>query len=129
MKERTLYKSHPSMFRSKPFLFTICLALILFYGLGLAILFFWWFYNLGTTLILTDKRTILRTGIFSKYTTEVWHKDVRNVQVGQSFMDRIFGVGYVGISSAGQSGIEVQAWGIPNPATIKRLIDEQSERF
>jgi uncharacterized membrane protein YdbT with pleckstrin-like domain len=122
--ERVLYAAHPSMFRNRPISFLLCVAAIPLLGLGLGVLLIWWFRTLGTALIVTDRRTVLRRGLFSKYTTEVMHCDVRNVQIGQTCFQRILGVGAVGISSSGQSGIEIEAVGLPRPGKIKRIIDQ-----
>jgi uncharacterized membrane protein YdbT with pleckstrin-like domain len=122
--ERTLYEAHPSMFRNRPveFVFTAILCLVV---VGIIMMFFWWLKSIGTTLTVTNKRTRLRRGILSKSITEVWHSDVRNVQLEQSFFQRIFGVGMIGISSAGQSGMEISVSGIPDPERVKQLIDER----
>lgn len=120
--ERTLYEANPSMFRNHPvgFVLTIllCLAIV-----GLIILLVWWIKCKATTLIVTTDRTRLRRGILSKSVTEVWHSDVRNVQLEQTFFQRIFDVGMIGISSSGQSGMEIAVSGIPQPEHVKELID------
>ena len=123
-EERTLYESHPSMFRNRPveFAFTALLCLVV---VGLIMMFVWWFKSKGTKLTVTNKRTRLRRGILSKSVTEVWHSDVRNVVLEQSFFQRVFGVGMIGISSAGQSGMEISVSGIPDPDRVKQLIDER----
>jgi uncharacterized membrane protein YdbT with pleckstrin-like domain len=64
----------------------------------------------------------------SKSVTEVWHQDIRNVQLNQSFFQRIFDVGSIGISSAGQSGLEISVTGMPNPDQVKALIDGHRRR-
>ncbi|WP_152052497.1 PH domain-containing protein [Tautonia marina] len=122
--EQTIYQAHPAMFRNSPIGFLICIVLIPFLGLGLLLLFVWWLNTLGTTLTVTDRRTILRKGLLSKYTNEVFHEDVRNVQVGQTFFQRIFRVGFIGISSAGQAGIEIGVNGIPSPNRVKEILDQ-----
>ena len=70
----------------------------------------------------------MRRGILAKNVTEVWHQDVRNVQLDQTFLQRIFDVGKVGISSAGQAEIEITVNGIPDPDRVKELIDEHRRR-
>ena len=122
--EHTLYESHPSMFRNRPveFVLTAILCLVV---VGILMMFTWWFKSKGTTLTVTNKRTTLRRGILSKSITEVWHSDVRNVVLEQTFFQRIFGVGMIGISSAGQSGMEISVSGIPDPDKVKQLIDER----
>ncbi len=127
LAEETLYEEHPSMFRNRPVEFVVtcllCLALV-----GFVMFFFWWLKCKGTTLTVTSDRTRLRRGILSKSVTEVWHQDVRNVQLDQTFFQRIFGVGTIGISSAGQSGLEILVAGIPEPDRVKALIDQYRRR-
>ncbi|MGB1929669.1 MAG: PH domain-containing protein [Mariniblastus sp.] len=79
-------------------------------------------------MTVSSERTRLRRGILSKSITEVWHQDVRNVQLKQTLFQRLFGVGMIGISSAGQSGVEISVSGIPDPEVIKSLIDTHRMR-
>lgn len=85
----------------------------------------WWIaVTRGMALEITNKRTIQRKGLFSRATSEVMHDHVRNIQVEQSFMDRVLRVGSVGISSSGQDGIEVQVRNIPSPKKVREVIDK-----
>lgn len=122
-EEKVLYHRHPSMFRNRPILFMLFVVLIPVYCLGLLLLLIWWIRDLGITLTVTDKRTTLRHGILSKSITEIWHRDVRNVLVSQSFFQRIFGVGAIGVSSAGGPGLEIQVAGMATPYKVKQIID------
>lgn len=124
MPETTLYKASPAMFRNRPGLFLVCCLLILAYGIGLLILFVWWIQCLGTSLVVTEKRVTLRKGILSKYTNDVMISDIRNVQVGQNVFQRLLGVGSVGVSTSGQSGMEIDVNGIPSPQRVKAIIDD-----
>ena len=123
MTEEPVFEIHPSMFRNNPVGFVLSVVLIAAFGLGLVILLIWWLRCVGTTLTVTPERTILRKGILSKFTNEVYHTDVRNVQLRQSLFQRIFRVGYIGIASAGHSGMEIEVSGIPEPETVKDFID------
>jgi len=124
MEEKVLYEEHPAMFRNHPFLFILSVILIAAFGLGLVILLVWWLQTLGTKLTVTDERITLRKGILSKYTNEVFHTDIRNVQLDQSFFQRLFDVGTIAISTSGQEGIEISVPGIPHPQQVRDLIDE-----
>lgn len=126
-EEITLYEEHPSMFRNRPveFVFTCVLCLVI---IGLIMFLVWWLKCKATKLTVTNDRTILRRGILSKSISEVWHQDVRNVQLDQTFFQRIFSVGRVGISSSGQSGVEIAVNGIPEPERVKELIDKHRRR-
>ena len=121
--EGTLLQINPVMFRSNPVGFILSVILIAAAGAGLVILAIWWLKTKAAMLTVTNKRTIQRTGLISKKTTEVLHRDVRNIQIDQSVFQRLFGVGSIGISSAGQSGIEIQFTGVRDPDGIKALID------
>lgn len=123
MAETTIYSEHPSMFRNNPLGFILTIILC-FVGVGLIILLVWWFKSRATLLTVTDERTILRKGIFSKSINEVWHQDVRNVQLNQSFWQRIFGTGTLQVSSAGQADVEIRIVGIPDPDEVKKVIDQ-----
>lgn len=136
-----------SMARARPFLFLILMVLIfggcggaVYYGLmafrapllavclgavlvGLVVFTFWKVRCLETSLEITSKRTIERKGLFSRFTSEVLHQDVRNIQVTQTFLGRIMGVGRIGISSAAQEDIEIVADDVPSPNRIREIID------
>jgi uncharacterized membrane protein YdbT with pleckstrin-like domain len=84
----------------------------------------WWLRCLGTKLVVTDRRTILRRGIFGKSTNEVMHIHVRNIRIRQSLFQRLTRVGEIGISSSGQADIEIFVEGIPNPYDVKSIIDK-----
>jgi len=116
-EDQILYEEHPAMFRSHPILFILAVITII-----PAII--WYLRSRSTTLIVTDDQTTLLKGLLSKHTNDVFHENVRNIQVKQSFFQRIMGVGYVGISSAGQSGVEIEVDGLPDPEKVKRIIDD-----
>ena len=125
--EQTLYEAHPSMFRNSPVGFILCL-LLCFALIGFILILVWWLDCKGTLLTVTTKRTILRKGILSKHTNEVFHTDVRNVQLSQSFLQRLLDAGTVGISSAGQSGLEIDVPGLPDPGKVRDLINARRKQ-
>ncbi len=127
MNEKVLHIAHPVMFRNRPVLYLFFVALIALYGLGLLLLLIWWINCYRTTLIVTEQRTTLRTGILAKATNDVMHNDVRNVQVKQGILQRLLGVGWIGVSSAGQSGVELQMFGLRDPQGFMKLLDQYRE--
>jgi uncharacterized membrane protein YdbT with pleckstrin-like domain len=144
-EEQTLMVVHPAVFRRHPLQFlggllaavlgmagaamlglleghavgVLSLALA---ALGLGVLAFWWIQSRSMSLTLTTRRTIQRRGILSKYTTEVRHDDVRNLQIEQSFWQRLLGIGDLAISSAGQDELEIEVEGVPDPDSVARHI-------
>jgi len=145
--EKSVLKVRPAMFRARPTTFLglavglvasvaggiylltsmnsevfgwACLGLA---GVILGVFGVWRIKNLGSSLEVTNKRTIERVGLFSRFTSEILHDDVRNVQITQSFLQRVLGVGQIGISSAAQDGLEISVKDIRNPDRIRETID------
>src|SRR5262245_37471009 len=106
LSETTLYEHSPAMFRNHPVGFVVCILLVPVIVV-LLILLAWWLQVISTTLLVTDRRVSLRTGLLSRHTNDVFHNDIRNVRVDQTFLQRLLGVGSIGISSSGQSDIEI----------------------
>ncbi|MCH8825078.1 MAG: PH domain-containing protein [Planctomycetes bacterium] len=148
--EQDICTIHPAMFCAHPFKFSAIVILVLG-GVTLAIAAkvsdnvanwlswlgivltvagaLWWMYwyvasHLWIKLTISNKRTIRHEGIIRRHTSEVLHDHVRNVEIRQSLLQRILKVGYIGISSSGQDGIEIEVKDIPRPYAIKALIDE-----
>lgn len=120
--ERTLREIHPAMYGRQPLLFVLVVALSVCL-VGLPFLLVWWLRNRCQVLTITNYRTILRTGWLSHRTTEVIHRDVRNFQIYQTFQQRLTHTGWIGISSAAQSDIEISVDNIPHPEKVRRILD------
>jgi hypothetical protein len=149
--EQRVMMVRQAMFRARPFLFLLLLVVLLggaaaaiwfgilrtqaphareyswagmgTMGVGLLAFMVWKLRTMETSLEITSKRTIERKGLFSRFTSEVRHQDIRNLQVTQSFFERLMGVGRIGISSAGQDDVEIVADDVPSPDRIRQIID------
>lgn len=128
-EETVLYDAFPSMWRSQPVGFVLAWILVIAFGIGLLILIPWYIRSRSTRLTVTPDQISLRTGWLSKNTNDVFIENVRNIQVKQSFLQRMFDTGYIGISSAGQAGIEIEVTGLPDPDGLKRIIDAQRTKL
>lgn len=111
------------MVRSRPLLFFLCVILCPVL-IGAVILALWWLKSRATALTVTEHRVILRTGLLAEQTNEVRHQDVRDIQISQTFWQRIGGTGSIEISSAGQTGVIVAA-NVRDPQKIATLIRER----
>jgi len=152
--EQTVMSVHPSMFRAKPLLFSTLTLLFLsgiaglvigifglVAGIGLPIaiaggivaifatvmLIIWRIKTMNARFIVTNKRTVERRGLFSKYTTEVVHDNIRNIEIDQTFWQRIWGVGDIGIASSGHEGIEIKMEDLARPYKVREIIDRYRE--
>jgi uncharacterized membrane protein YdbT with pleckstrin-like domain len=69
-----------------------------------------------------DNETIeSREGIIARKVKSIRIQDLRNINVNQSLVERIMGVGDVEFSSAGGSGIEVVFRGVDKPLEVKAM--------
>ncbi len=147
--EREICRLHPAMFRAHPFRYLAVAALA---GAGAALAIWAWTYDtapgwvawpgalmvaaaaawwltwfvaghLWVGLRISNKRIIRAEGIIRRAISEVLHDHVRNVEIRQTFLQRMLNVGYLGISSSGQEGIEIEVHDIPRPYEVKKLID------
>ncbi len=75
-----------------------------------------------TKYTLTSKGVKSEKGIISRSIYEVAVKDIRSVNVQQSLIERLFGLGTINIGTAGTAGIEVSFRGIPSAVEIKNQI-------
>ncbi len=62
-----------------------------------------------------------REGLIARKVKSIRVQDLRNINVNQSLLQRIMGVGDVEFSSAGGSGIEVTFRGVDDPLKVKSL--------
>ncbi len=90
---------------------------------GVGLIAWWWIDRLTASFEITTKRTIMHRGFFSKSSSEVVHDNIRNIQIDQTFLQRLANVGRVGISSSGQDGVEIQVNHLANPNKLREIID------
>jgi uncharacterized membrane protein YdbT with pleckstrin-like domain len=64
-------------------------------------------------------------GIIGRQTRSINVNDVRNVNVSQSFIQRLLSIGDVEFSSSGGSGIEVVFLGVRSPGSIADAIQQE----
>jgi uncharacterized membrane protein YdbT with pleckstrin-like domain len=62
-----------------------------------------------------------REGVIARKVKSIRVRDLRNINVNQTLLQRIMGVGDVEFSSAGGSGIEVTFRGVDDPLQVKQL--------
>lgn len=147
--EQPVLKVRPAWFRSRPIAFSLVALGLLGGAVGtiyfwqfaeqnrewimwpclvlavatLGVMVWWWIQTLSAALEITNKRTVERRGLFSRATSEVLHDSIRNVTIDQSFWDRVWRVGELGIASAGHDGIEIHIDNIPHPNKVREIID------
>ncbi len=74
-------------------------------------------------LTITNKRVVMARGILSKSTIEMLHKTIQDIEVDQTFADRLLGIGKVSISNAGQENDEIIIHAVKDPYRVRSVID------
>jgi apolipoprotein N-acyltransferase len=92
-------------------------------ALALAALLAWKLRTLSSEIRVTSKRLIDRDGLFRQRTSEVLHRDVRNIRVEQTLWERIRGIGTLAIYTASDDEPEVSMTGVPHPHRVRKVID------
>jgi uncharacterized membrane protein YdbT with pleckstrin-like domain len=72
-----------------------------------------WRYTVNTERIESTH------GLVARNVRSIRVRDLRNINVRQSFMQRLLNVGDVEFSSAGGADVEVTFYGVPNPVGLK----------
>jgi uncharacterized membrane protein YdbT with pleckstrin-like domain len=70
-------------------------------------------------------RLALERGILSKKYNEVYLRNIRTIEVHQSFSERLIRVGKLRIATAGTTAYEIEVSGIANPLRTRDLLLQQ----
>jgi len=100
------------------------------------LIFFWlivplivaWVRRHSTVLRVYEDRVSLERGLLSKQVSDVFIADIRDIQVNQTLMQRMFGIGDVEIGTAAVEGWEEAAEGLPDAKGIRDLILSQRRK-
>lgn len=126
MNERILLEEHPSMFRSQPLLFIFGLLLSPFI-IGIVILVLMYLRCLGERIVVTEDTLLVERGLLSKNRTESLLSGIRSINIDQSFLDRILGVGKISIYTTGDEPEAVIA-GIRGPHRVRDAVRASQRR-
>lgn len=99
---------------------------LVFFFLIVPLIIAWW-RRASVVLKIYPGRLLLERGIFSKCYREFLARDIRSIDIDQSFLARLGGIGNLTISTAATVDASEQIEGIPNPHSIRDLILAQRE--
>ena len=143
--ETLLWRGRPSWRAMMSFWFSVLLLAIVVFVLGLVIgqgtwsglvaavilvfgLVKGWLERVATLYTITDRRIIIRKGILSRHERAAHIDRVQNVNLTQSFFDRIFGVGTLDFDTAGTEDSDFKFSGIADPDELRHKIDNEYVR-
>ena len=81
----------------------------------------------ATILRIYSNRVTLERGLFSKCYQDFIPRDIRSIDVDQSFLQRLVGIGDITISTAATVEAAEKVEGIPDPKAVRELILAQRQ--
>jgi uncharacterized membrane protein YdbT with pleckstrin-like domain len=85
--------------------------------------------TISTKLTITNKKTTLWHGIFTRTEVELLHSDIRSVVIRQGLLQRLLGVGTVAVATAATSlAAGITAFRFRNPDKIKKIIQQYQSK-
>jgi uncharacterized membrane protein YdbT with pleckstrin-like domain len=87
-----------------------------------------WLERVATLYTITDRRIIIRKGILSRHERAAHIDRVQNVNLTQSFFDRLFQVGTLDFDTAGTEDSDFKFTGISDPDELRSRIDTEYVR-
>jgi hypothetical protein len=98
-------------------------------GIG-ALIFMWALLHRNTTRYRrTTQRVVCEWGIVSKQSREVRLSDITAMNLKQSGIDALFGIGNLELCSSGTSGVEVFLRAVPNPKQVREEIRHARDAY
>lgn len=87
-----------------------------------------WLERVATLYTITDRRIVIRRGILSRHERAAHIDRVQNVNLNQSFFDRLFKVGTLDFDTAGTEDSDFKFIGIGEPDELRKRIDTEYVR-
>ena len=84
-----------------------------------------WYRRASLVLRVFPNRITIERGVFSKCYQDYLPRDIRSIDIDQSFLARMFGIGDITISTAATAEASEKIEGIPDPKGIRELILRQ----
>jgi membrane protein YdbS with pleckstrin-like domain len=81
-----------------------------------------WYRRASVVLRIFPNRITLERGVFSKCYQDYLPRDIRSIDIDQSFLGRLVGIGDVTISTAATAEGSEKIEGIPDPKGLRELI-------
>lgn len=119
--EQIIWQSRPA-WRDFIFLLLLGTALLPILGIGVFVFVYVSIARLRHLYVVTEERCASQEGLLCRHLSEIDIVDVRDISLDQSFLQRLLRTGDLGLSSAGQDGIEVVFKGIGCPEQVKEMV-------
>jgi uncharacterized membrane protein YdbT with pleckstrin-like domain len=119
-EEKTILECNPSWWQYSGTLVLGILLLVV--GIGLFIIIYVILERKNFKYTITNRRIISQKGVFAKNREDISFKDIRAVNVKQSFRERLLKIGTINVvTAAGVEGYEVMR-NVKNPDNIREII-------
>jgi len=93
-------------------------------GIGLVVIIIALLVRSGTTFYITDERVIYELTFLSRKISSATYDKIQDLHFTQGILGRIAGFGTIHINTAGTFFVEIKFFGVNNPVSVKRMIEE-----
>lgn len=78
----------------------------------------WWIRMNNTKVVITNRRCVIETGVFSREATEISRNELTNIHVSQNMVMRLMNVGDLVITSETGDKREIVIMAVPDPEYV-----------
>ena len=127
LHEEQVVKICRPAWRSYPKNLILGILLLPLFGVGIVFLVMMAWDRWNKLYTITNKRVVVRHGVFSRFIDEVDIPHIRSMNLDQRALERLLGYGDLLIDASGNAGAEIVMKGISRPELIRDLITHHKE--
>lgn len=109
----TVLAGYLSQYRWEIFAF-IVVPILYFFGVEI--------YRRSNVYIISDTRLVHQFSFLSHKTSTVFYEKIQDISLTQSFLERVFSLGDIHVTTSGTNQVELVFKGIRKPKNLKNLI-------
>ncbi|MCX6814730.1 MAG: PH domain-containing protein [Candidatus Aenigmarchaeota archaeon] len=106
------------------FWYLLGILTIVFFGLGIILIIITIFVRRGHSFFITTERVIHEFTFLSRKISSATFDKIQDLHFTQGILGRIVGIGTIHIDTAGTPFVEIKFFGVENPVSVKRMIEE-----
>lgn len=131
--EQILWDTSPAIESHLP-RFLAAIPFILFFGLGLLLIAYYYLVLKNIDYVLTTKAIYRKQGLYSRSVQKIPVANIQDTGFTESAFGRFFGYGALEISTAGGGGVEMRLDGVEDPQHVQSILNkhmnpDQSQTF
>jgi uncharacterized membrane protein YdbT with pleckstrin-like domain len=121
MEEKTIFKGTPSQLTNLGY-YLLCLIFLPAFGLGLIMFIVRYLKTSHTKIEITNERVVTQTGVLSRITNEIELYRVKDIQLSEPFLLRMFGLSNLVLVTSDKSTPFINIKGVKDGNKLRKEI-------